>query len=241
MKKASIAGVLVLLFLWLRGVELFFTESTLFRLKNLDITGNEGLSQDEVLKLADLRLKQNIFKIDLGDIERKIEKDQRVKSVETYRILPNQVAIRIEEKKPDLILNLSPELCGLSSEGEIIPLREGKAYDLPIINGIKFRSFKPYSRAEEPKIEEALAFYKAVREKLPEFLDQISEIDLEDKDNLVVILVKSGARIFFGTGDFQKKIERFVWLDKASVVEECSYLDFRFREQVIFKGAKKSL
>ncbi|HVP35826.1 MAG TPA: FtsQ-type POTRA domain-containing protein [Terriglobales bacterium] len=241
MKKASILGVLVLLFLWVRGIELFFTESTIFSLKNIAITGNEGVSQDEVLKLADMRLKQNIFKVDLGDIERKIQKDKRVKSVETYRILPNQVAIRIEEKKPDLILNLSPELCGLSSEGEFIPLREGKAYDLPIVNGINTRSFKLYSRAEEPRIEEALAFYNAVKEKLPEFLDQISEIDLEDQDNLSVILVKSGARILFGTGDFQKKIERFVWLEKAAVVEECSCLDFRFKDQVIFKGAKKNL
>jgi len=240
-KKASIAGVLVLLFLWVRGVELFFTESSLFGLNNLDITGNEGLNKDEVLKLANLRLKQNIFKIDLGDIERKIQKDQRVKAVETYRILPDKIAIRVEEKEPDLILNLSPELCGLSSEGEIIPLREGKVYDLPVINGIKSRSFKPYSRADEPEIEEALAFCKAVKEKLPEFLDQISEIDLKDKNNLVVILVKNGARILFGTGDFQKKIERFVWLEKASVIGECSYLDFRFKDQVIFKGANKSL
>ena len=241
MKKTSIIGVLVLLFLFVRGVELFFAESNLFWLRNLDITGNEGLTQDEVLKLADLRLKQNIFKVDLGDIERKIQKDQRVKSVESYRVLPDKIAIRIEEKKPDLILNLSPELCGLSSEGEIIPLREGQVYDLPMVSGIKSRSFKPYARAEEPKVEEALAFYKAVREKLPGFLDRVSEIDLEDKDNLVVILVKSGARIFFGTGDFQKKIERFVKLEKESVVEECSYLDFRFKDQVIFKGVKRNL
>jgi cell division protein FtsQ len=240
-KKASIAGVLVLLFLWVRGVELFFTESTIFSLKSLDITGNEGVSQDEVIKLANLRLKQNIFKIGLGDIERKIQKDKRVKSVETYRILPDKVAIRIEEKKPDLILNLSPELCGLSSEGEIIPLRKGEVYDLPLINGIKSRSFKSFSRAEEPKIVEALTFYKAVKEKLPELLDQISEIDVEDKDNLVIILVKSGARIFLGTGDFEKKIERFAWLEKASVVEECSYLDFRFKDQVILKGVERSL
>lgn len=240
MKKIAVVLVLGLVFLWFRGMELFVTHSPWFELKDLRILGNENMSQDEALKLAGLRLKQNVFDLDLKSAEKRIEKDRRVRTVEICRVLPGGIELRIEEKKPDLILNLLPRLCGLSLDGEIIPLKEGRSYDLPLVNGIKSGGFAPYSRVQDPRIEEALTFYQAVREKLPEFLQEISEINLEDKDNLVVTMVKSGARLFFGAGDFRKKIERFALLNKALAVDECSCLDFRFKDQVIFKGVKRS-
>jgi len=243
MKKISFIGILALIFLWIRTTEFFFTHSPWFELKVLNISGNEDLSKDEVLKLSGLRLKRNVFKIDLKDVAKRVERDKRVKSVELKRVFPGEIQVRVEEKKPDLLVNLksSPELYGLSAEGEVIPLKERGSYDLPLINGIESKSFKPYTRIGNAEIQTALSFYKIVKEENPTFLEKISEINLEDKDNLVVIMVKTGNRIFFGAGDFKEKFKRFIWLSKDLAFEGYSGLDLRFKDQVIFKGAKESL
>jgi hypothetical protein len=60
-------------------------------------------------------------------------------------------------------------------------------------------------------------------------------MNLEDKDNLVVIIVKTGTKIFFGAGDFQKKFERFIWLNNDLVFDGYKGIDLRFKDQVIFK------
>jgi cell division protein FtsQ len=238
MKKISLIGILALVFLWVRTMELFLTSSPWFELKVLNISGNEDLSKDEVLKLSGVRLERNIFRINLKDIEKRVEKDQRVKSVEVKRVFPQEIQVRVQEKKPDLLVNLKllPKLYGLSVDGEIIPLKDSFSYDLPLINGIKSQGLKPYSRIEDAEIQTALTFYKIVKKEKPSFLEKISEMNLEDKDNLVVIIVKTGTKIFFGAGDFQKKFERFIWLNKDLVFDGYKGIDLRFKDQVIFKG-----
>ncbi|MCJ7498536.1 MAG: FtsQ-type POTRA domain-containing protein [candidate division Zixibacteria bacterium] len=237
MKKISLIGILALIFLWVRTMEIFLTNSPWFELKVLNISGNEDLSKDEVLKLSGVRLKRNIFRINLKDIEKRVEKDQRVKSVEVKRVIPQEIQVRVQEKKPDLLVNLKPssKLYGLSVDGEIIPLKDSFSYDLPLISGIKSRGVKPYSRIEDADIQTALTFYKIVEKEKPSFLEKISEMNLEDKDNLVVIIVKTGTKIFFGAGDFQKKFERFIWLNKDLVFDGYKGIDLRFKDQVIFK------
>jgi cell division protein FtsQ len=244
MKKISIICALVLIFLGIRTTELFLNYSNWFKLRTVDISGNTELSKDEVLKLSGLRLERNIFNISLKDIAEKIEMDKRVKKVEVRRVLPAKIQISVEEKKPDLLVNSKylPELYGISKEGEIIPLRDYYSYDLPLINGLRVRNLKPYSQAKDPEIQIALSFYKMVEEESPSFLEKISELNLEDENNLVVILVKTGAKIFFGTGDFKEKFKRFIWLNhKLNLDGVTSGMDLRFKDQMIFKGSKKSL
>jgi cell division protein FtsQ len=239
MKKISLIGIIALIFLWLRTMELFLTHSPWFELKILNISGNEDLTRDEVLKLSGLRLNRNIFRVNLGDIEKGIERDQRVNSVEAKRVFPGEIQVKIQEKKPDLLVNVKPlsRLYGLSANGEIIPLKESYSYDLPLINGVKSKGFKPYHRTDDVQIQSALDFYRVIKKEKPSFLEKISEMNLEDKDNLVVIIVKTGTKIFFGAGDFQKKFERFIWLNKDLVFDGYKAIDLRFKDQVIFQGA----
>lgn len=240
MKKISMIGALALVFLWIRTMEFFLTHSPWFGLKVIEISGNEELSQDEVLRYAGLRLRRNIYTIDLKGTAKRIESDKRIKSIELKRFFPGKIEIRVDEKIPDLLVNSKymSRLYGLSAEGEIIPLKDYCSYDLPLISGTRSGGFKPYTRIKDMEVLTALSFYKMVQDEDPSFLEKISEINLEDKSNLVVIMVTTGAKVFFGTGDYKEKFKRFIWLNENLNYEGYSGLDLRFKDQVIFKGVK---
>ncbi len=243
MKKISIIGALALIFLGIRTTELFLTHSPWFELRLIDISGNEELRDDEVMKLSGLRLNRNIFKINSKDVIKKIKCDKRVESVQLSKFYPGKIQIKLDEKKPDLLLNSRylSDLYGLSAEGEVIPLKRYYSYDLPLISGGSSRNLEPYSQVKDLEIQTALSFYKMIRKEDPSFLGKISEINLEDKNNLVVILVKTGAKIFFGAGDFKEKFERLIWIEDKLNYEGFSGMDLRFKDQMIFKGTSKSL
>ena len=243
MKKISIIGALALIFLGIRTTELFLTHSLWFKLRLINISGNEELRDDQVLKLSGLRLNRNIFKINSKDIIKKIKSDKRVESVQLSKFYPGKIQIRLNEKKPDLLLSSRylPDLYGLSAEGEVIPLKGYYSYDLPLISGVNSKNLEPYSKVKDLEIRTALSFYKIVEEEDPSFLNKISEINLEDKNNLVVVMVRTGAKIFFGAGDFKEKFKRFIWIKDKLNYEGFSGMDLRFKDQMIFKGTSKSL
>jgi len=112
---------------------------------------------------------------------------------------------------------------------------------LPVISGVRSKSLKPYTRVKDADIQTALSFYKIVEDEDPSFLAKISEIKMEDNNNLAVIMVTTGAKVFFGAGDFKEKFKRFIWLNENLNYEGYSGLDLRFEDQVVFKGVKKSL
>jgi cell division protein FtsQ len=243
MKKISVLCALALIFLGIRTTELFLTHSPWFELRLINISGNEELRDDQVLKLSGLRLNRNIFKINSKDIIKKIKSDKRVESVQLSKFYPGKIQIRLNEKKPDLLLSSRylPDLYGLSAEGEVIPLKGYYSYDLPLISGVNSKNLEPYSKVKDLEIRTALSFYKIVEEEDPSFLNKISEINLEDKNNLVVVMVRTGAKIFFGAGDFKEKFKRFIWIKDKLNYEGFSGMDLRFKDQMIFKGTSKSL
>ncbi|MDH4223260.1 MAG: FtsQ-type POTRA domain-containing protein [candidate division Zixibacteria bacterium] len=242
MKKIALIGSLALILLWVRTTELFLTRSSIFGLKVIEITGNEDLSKDEILKYSQLRLNRSIFIANLTDISKRIEADRRVKKVTFKRILPGKIQIRVEEKKPDLLVisKSMSKLYGLTLEGEVIPMKDNFSYDLPLLNCAGFKDLKPYTKIVDTEIQIALSFYNIIKEVNPSFLWEISEINFEDRNNLVVVLIKSGAELFFGTDNLKEKFKRYLQLNKDINLEGYSRLDLRFKDQMIFTGIKKS-
>jgi cell division protein FtsQ len=242
MKKIVAFLASILFVLMLCGTYIFVSHSPRFNLTRIDIQGNHKVSEKEIKEKAQIELGTNIFRMKLGMIENLVREDKRIKKVWAKRILPNQLLIEVEEKKPALWINLPEGLFGLSQDQEIIPLEEEDFdQDLPVVTGLTFSSdfgkknlkTKPYEWWPNKKAKLALDFYKILSEQDSSFMELISEINLSDESNLVFYLIPYGTQVNMGKGNLKKKLKRAkAFLDYEGKTEDLAGLDLRFKDQV---------
>lgn len=243
--------VSILFVLTLCGIYIFVSHSPRFNLTQIDIEGNQKVSEEEILEKARMKLGTNIFRTDLGRIEDQIREDKRIKDVGVRRKLPNRVLIEVEEKKPALWMNLPDGLYGLSQDQEIIPLEEEDFDgDFPVVTdlaslsvlGERDKSAGLYQRWTNVKAKFALDFYETLLQEDSSFLEIISEISLCDKTNLVLYLIPRGTQVNMGKDNFKKKIKRVKTI--LQYEEKSEYLvciDLRFKEQVVLRKSAQGL
>lgn len=251
MRWTIVFAISILLISTLCGTYIFVSHSPRFNLARIYVQGNHKVSEKEIFEKVKIKLGTNIFRMNLGIIENLVREDKRIKEVWVKRMLPNQILIEVEEKKPALWINLPEGLFGLSQDQEIIPLEEEDFdQDLPVVTGLTFQSdfgkknlkAKPYEWWPNKKAKLALDFYKILLEQDSSFMELISEISLSDESNLVFYLIPYGTQVNMGKGSFKKKLKRVkAFLDYEGKTEDLAGLDLRFKDQVVVKKSLPEL
>src|SRR5438445_5647955 len=92
-----------------------FFENPDFQLKTIELQTDGTLQREQVLKAADLREGENIFTVNLAEVQDRIQELPQADEVQVVRKLPGEIDIRVIER------NLSP---GSPAKREFqIPLR----------------------------------------------------------------------------------------------------------------------
>jgi cell division protein FtsQ len=245
MKKKIALLASILFVLMLCGIYIFVCYSPRFNLARIYIQGNHKVNEKEILERAKIKIGTNIFRMNLGGIENLVREDRRIKEVWMKRMLPNQILIEVEEKRPALWLNLPEGLFGLSQDQEIIPLeKEDFKRDLPVVTGLVSPSAfgkgnqdqRLYEWWPNRKAKSTLDLYKTLMEEDSSLLEIISEINLSDENDLVFYLIPYGTQVNMGKGSFGKKLKRVkAILDYEGRTEDLASIDLRFKEQVVVK------
>jgi cell division protein FtsQ len=111
-------------------------------LKKIVITGNEVLKRGDILKLADVRIGEKLFDVQLDAIRRRIEKHRFVKLAHVYRNLPDVLIIEVIERRPVAMINSRGRIYLLDEDGNIMRYEvAGRVFNVPLISGsVKSRS-----------------------------------------------------------------------------------------------------
>jgi cell division protein FtsQ len=102
------------------------------------VTGENRLSEKQVLQQAQIKKGINIFSLNLSKARKRLLAHSWIVEAEVSRELPSGINIRIQEHKPLAILDLGRKFI-INTSGEIF--KEMAASDpdhLPIINGLRF-------------------------------------------------------------------------------------------------------
>jgi cell division septal protein FtsQ len=151
------------------------------------------------------------------------------------RVLPGTVAVAISERQPMGIGRVGDDLYLLDDRGGIVD-RFGPAYaqlDLPIIDGL---AAPP--RDNGPLIDAARADLAArVLASLqgrPDLAKHVSEIDVSDVRDAVLLLKGDTALVRVGTERFAERLQSYLDLVPAlrERVAAIDYVDLRFDERV---------
>ncbi len=125
-------ALLVLGLLVAQCMRVAFTSPRL-RLEQVRITGTERLSDQEVLKLTGIQLKQNVFRIDLHATADRLKKEPVIRTASVTRMLPNTLLIELGERKPSLQLKVGNDIWLADKDGVVYEKAPGQTKTLPLL------------------------------------------------------------------------------------------------------------
>jgi cell division protein FtsQ len=106
------------------------TYTTLFAAKNIELRGPHRIPRAEVLSLAHLNDRSNVFHLDASAIERRLERDPRILDAHVTTSLPDNLMIEIVQRMPVAVVGTPEALVG--ADGVVIgPASD--AVDLPAL------------------------------------------------------------------------------------------------------------
>ena len=187
--------------LLLIGTIIFILTTPMFNIKNINISGIEHLTEEQVISLSELNKNENLFKNSKSKITSNIKQTPYVESVMIKRKLPDTIDIQIKERKRSYILKFVNGYVYIDTQGYILEISEEKL-ELPIISGYK---------TEEEKITEGSRLNTEDLENLNNVLkitnslgeidvpkEIITNIDISNKEDYTVYLENEKKTIHFG-------------------------------------------
>lgn len=77
---------------------LFIFNTKLFGLKNIKVTGNKNLSNEEIIKASELKIGENILKLSLTEAKAKIKMNPYVEDAHLSRSSKDTISIEVKER-----------------------------------------------------------------------------------------------------------------------------------------------
>ena len=208
---------------------------------HMQVRGHERLSTGEVLALVEGLRGQNILGVELDEWQQRLLQSPWVESATIRRVLPATVEITVEERRPMGIGRIGMAMYLIDHKGVIID-EYGPAYadiDLPIIDGLAASPQDGGSIVDIARAEFAAKALAALGTR-PEILKQVSQIDVANLHDAVVILDGDPALLHVGDADFAARLQQY--LDLAPALRErvtaIDYVDLRFDERMYVRPVK---
>lgn len=135
-----------------------FFDADWFYVFDFEIAGAQNLTPAEIQKASGV-LGYNIFFIDAPAVERALAKLPEVKSVHVSTRMPNQMAVVIEERVPEVTWQRGAETYWVTTDSTVLRARTNLT-QLPTLRDLDQAAVKLGERAPKP----ALAAFRALRE-----------------------------------------------------------------------------
>jgi len=223
-----------------RGVTSMAAAQTL-QVSHLQVRGHHRLSTGEVLALVDGLRGQNILTIRISEWQQKLLASPWVESATIRRVLPATLEIMVQERSPMGIGRIGTSLYLVDAKGVIVD-EYGPAYadiDLPIIDGLAAAPADGSAVIDLARTEFAGRVITALAVR-PELAQRVSQIDVSDLHDAVVILDDDTALLRLGDGDFAARLQQYVDLQPAlrERLASIDYVDLRFDERLYVRPVK---
>lgn len=194
------------------GILIFLYKSEMFNICNIEIKGNNQISQEKILELSGINLNANIFLTNINRSEKQISENTYIKEVTIKRILPDKIKIEIIEKEKAYMVQVDENVAYLDKNGYILEISPNKLDKLIMLQG--------YSTAKEEFVqgstlnEEDLKRLQDVQQIIKssekmELHDKITSINIKDKNDYILNLHTYKKIVYIGdTSNLSTKMLR---------------------------------
>ena len=256
-----LAGAVALGVRWVpEGLE----RSGLLRIDSVAVQGNRRLSNGEVAALLGPLEGVNLLAADLASHRERLLTSGWVKSAALRRRLPSTVEVTVEEREPVGLVRVAGSLYLIDDTGTVID-EYGPGltdFSLPIVDGLEPRAAWSgpdpeqsrlaglsvrsgaqradgvVDRAERARARLVGRLTAALRTR-PDLSERVSQIDVADAHDAVVLLNDDPALLHLGDEQFVERLDRYIELAPTlhARVPEIDYVDLRFERRVYVRPA----
>lgn len=237
-----LGAIVLVVYSGYRAFDLVVSASTL-QVKRITVHGNVRVSAGEVRVLVDGLRGSSILTADLASYRRRLLESPWVADVALRRVLPSTVEVFVEERLPIGLCRLGRALYLVDGRGMIIDEFGPKyaEFDLPIIDGLVRTPGSGEPAIDERRAGLAARVIDALGQR-PSLADRVSQIDVSDVHDAVVLLEDDPARLHLGEERFLERLELYADLAHAfrERFPEIDYVDLRFEDNVYVRPRGKS-
>lgn len=117
--------------------------SSVFELKEVDLNGNNKITKNDVVKIASIEERKNIFKYNLKDMEEKLLENPYIKYVKVTRKFPDKLIVNIKENSEDAIIQDGKSYIYLGMNGLILDEKKDITNkNIPLLSGVEIKNKK---------------------------------------------------------------------------------------------------
>jgi hypothetical protein len=158
-------------------------------------------------KLLDSKADSNLFRQPLDEYATVLLSNMPALESVTCRIDLSGRVVCIGKRKSPIALLCLPEMYGVSSRCELLPLQTcGDVSQYPLLTGISVANVREFKRTTSTNLTEAVAMCKLLESEFPKLSKTISQIDFASKESPVIVMRSTGKRIVIGNGNIEEKL-----------------------------------
>jgi cell division protein FtsQ len=205
------------------------------RVARITVSGNERLARGEVLTLLAGLRGEYMLTVDLESWRRKLLTSPWVADAAMRRVLPGTVAVAIAERQPLGVGRIGANLYLIDERGAIID-EFGPNYaefDLPVIDGLRAVPREGGPIVDATRALLAVRLLAALQGR-PDLTGRVSQVDVSDPRDAVVLLKDDTALVRLGEDEFAERLQTYIELlpTLRERVSNIDYVDMRFDERV---------
>ena len=201
--------------------------SPIFVLKTVNIQGNRFVQDEDIIRIAGIRLGENLFQLQTDEIKRSLTKDLRIEQAVVQRSFPSQLDISISERIPLAMIKCDYGYLELGKGGIVLDAhRTLRDMPVPMISGAGVADLFVGDVVDDEQVGKVLSFLDAVGENTVKSLSEINITNPED-----VMLYAGSVQIHLGALDrLDSKIEvtKSVISELQQTKHPIAYVDARF-------------
>lgn len=205
-----------------------FLSKDLFKIKEVQVQGNSKILSSELTELANSLYNNNIWEINLNELENYLRKDMRIKNVNIKTIALGKILINIEERQLKYYGQIGNNVYLVDDDGVVFGfLKEKEEKETFFLKG-----------NNEEEIKELIKIDKTFDNYILKNI--VSQIYIKDK-NCVEIVLLDGTII---KTDFEVNKEKYKIAESLYYelikTKKIEYIDLRFKDFIVKSLGDKS-
>lgn len=215
----------LLLLILLSASIIFFLMTPLFNIMQIDVIGNEKITDEEITSLSEIKLYENTFKINKREAIARIKENAYIDSVDLTRKLPDKLEITVKERVPTFILEFINGYVYMNNQGYLLEI-SNTMLELPILTGLKTpeEEMKPGNRLYLEDLEKLDAVLKVMDSANSNEIGYlITKINMEDEEEYILVFGTEEKIVYLGNGanigDKMRYIKKMLEIEKGKAGE----------------------
>jgi cell division protein FtsQ len=182
---------------------------------------------------------RNIFRVDLEESRARVLESSWVAQASMRRVLPSTIEVTVVERVPVALARLAQQLFLMDAEGvmldELGP--RYREFDLPVVDGLAAGVVAGGPRVDADRVRLAAGFLTAL-EVRPDLRDRISQINVANARDVIVLLEDDAALLHLGVERFSERLQFYLEMSPTlgNEFQDIEYVDLRFDGRLVVRS-----